>query len=153
MILYLVQHGEALSKEADPLRPLSETGRRAVRSVGAQLAVSGCRVAAIAHSGKARADETAAILADCLKPNSPAESRSGLAPNDAVAPLASEAESWGDDMMLVGHLPFMAKLAALLTTGDDSCDVVAFTPGTVLCLERSDGGGWRIAWMLRPELV
>ncbi len=33
MKLYLVQHGKALSKEADPQRPLSEEGIREVKKM------------------------------------------------------------------------------------------------------------------------
>jgi hypothetical protein len=29
--------------------------------------------------------------------------------------------------------------------------LVAFRPGSLVCLERNDGH-WEIAWMLRPEL-
>jgi phosphohistidine phosphatase len=53
---------------------------------------------------------------------------------------------------LVGHLPFMARLASLLLTRDPKAEIVAFQPGTVLCLE-GEGGTWRVAWMLRPELL
>ena len=153
MKLYLVQHGEALPKDADPARPLSDAGHSAARTVGAQLAVAGLRVGAILHSGKARAEQTAALLAGCLGTDRPAEPRGGLNPNDPVAPLAAEAAAWRDDTMLVGHLPFMARLAGLLVTGGDSPDLVLFTPGSVLCLERDDGGRWHMAWMLRPELL
>ncbi len=55
--------------------------------------------------------------------------------------------------MLVGHLPFMAKLAALLVAGDAEAALLDYRPGSVLCLERDDSGSWRIAWMLRPELL
>ncbi len=153
MKLYLVQHGEALAKDVDPARPLSDTGRSAVNTVGARLATNGLRVGAIVHSGKTRAEQTAALLADCLETERPVEPRAGLGPNDPVAPLAAEAASWREDTMLVGHLPFMAKLAGFLTAGDDSLEVVAFKPGTVLCLERSASARWHIAWMLRPELL
>ena len=153
MKLYLVQHGEALAKETDPARPLTDSGRAAVRRIADQLAGGGCRVGTVVHSGKTRAEQSAALLADCLAPDIAIEQRNGLDPNDPVAPLVSEAATWSEDAMLVGHLPFMAKLAAALVTGDESSDLVGFTPGTVLCLERGETHGWRIAWMLRPELV
>lgn len=153
MRLYLVQHGEALAKNVDPARPLSDAGRSAVRAIGLRLAASGLGVDSIMHSGKKRAAQTAALLADCLESARPVEARSGLDPNDAVAPLAAEAASWSEDTMLVGHLPFMARLAGFLIGGADSLEVVLFEPGTVLCLERSDSMRWRIAWMLRPELL
>jgi len=153
MKLYLVQHGEALAKDVDPDRPLSEAGRSAVRAIGARLAAGGLRVDWIMHSGKTRAEQTAALLAGCLETARPIEACAGLEPNDAVAPLAAEAASWLEDTMLVGHLPFMARLTGFLIGGADSPEVVLFEPGTVLCLERSDSMRWQIAWMLRPELL
>ena len=61
--------------------------------------------------------------------------------------------SWPADTMLVGHLPFMARLAGRLVTGDEHMEVAAFVPGTVLCLEPAAGDRWTIAWMVRPELA
>lgn len=62
MKLYLVQHGEALSKEQDTKRSLSEQGRREVERMANFLATAGVRVARICHSGKLRAQQTAEIL-------------------------------------------------------------------------------------------
>ena len=50
---------------------------------------------------------------------------------------------------------FLSKVAAAgrrLVTGDEHAEVVAFVPGTVLCLEPA-GDRWTVAWMVRPELV
>ncbi len=56
--------------------------------------------------------------------------------------------------MVVGHLPFMGRLASRLVAGSEEANVAAFQPGTVACLERADdGGGWALAWMVRPELL
>ena len=50
MRLYLVQHGDALSKQTDPQRPLSEAGRRHVAAMGNLLAGAGIRPARVIHS-------------------------------------------------------------------------------------------------------
>lgn len=71
-------------------------------------------------------------------------------PTDSVA---RDAAAWDQDAMLVGHLPFMAKLASRLIAGREDAGVVAFQPGTIVCLERSEQQRWAIAWMIRPELV
>ncbi len=59
--------------------------------------------------------------------------------------------------MVVGHLPFMGRLVSHLVAGSEKANVAAFQPGTVACLERAggdeDGGGWALAWMVRPELL
>ena len=64
-----------------------------------------------------------------------------------------ESERWTDDMVLVGHLPFMDRLAARLVVGREDIAVVAFHPSSCLCLERQDDGGWSVVWMLSPELL
>ena len=81
------------------------------------------------------------------------EAAEGLAPKDPVDPVLIEAENWSEDTLLAGHLPFMGRLAAALLTGNPDSDAVAFQPGSVLCLERSDKKRWRLEWMLRPELL
>ena len=152
MRLYLAQHGEALSADDDPARPLSEAGRRDVAALAKFLEASGLSVLRVVHSGKLRAEETAAILAPALAPTAPIESQVGLAPNDAVTEFARRAESWHADHLVVGHLPFMDRAVAYLVTGAETLGVVAFHPGSIVCLERDDDS-WRLAWMVRPELL
>lgn len=152
MRLYLVQHGEALSADDDPARPLSEAGRRDVAALAQFLETSGLTIARVVHSGKLRAEETAAILAPALASTAPIESQAGLAPNDSVTEFARRAASWYADHLVVGHLPFMDRATAYLVTGAEAPGVVAFRPGSIVCLERDDGS-WRLAWMVRPELL
>ncbi len=151
MRLYLVQHGEALTKERDPDRPLSGPGRADVERLADFLAKRGVRAQRVLHSGKTRARQTAELLARAL--GGDCERRSGLAPNDPTGDVAQEASAWTGDVVLVGHLPFMGRLAARLVAGREDACVAAFRPGGMLCLERGEEGGWEIAWMLRPELT
>lgn len=153
MRLYLVQHGEALAEQLDPARPLSEAGEADVRLLAAFLAGRALHVAQIAHSGKLRARQTAELLAGALAPPPPVAERPNLNPNDPPEDLARELAKRQDDVMLVGHLPFMGRLAALLVSGRPHDDIVAFTPGSVVCLERAGQERWSVAWMLRPELL
>ncbi len=159
MKLYLVQHAEAVPAEDNPDRPLSDNGRTDVRRVASFLAGS-VRVGRIIHSPKTRARDTAVLLAQALGPGGVVEeAASGLAPNDATDALARAIAGWSDDAMVVGHLPFMDRLASRLVAGSEEANVAAFQPGTVACLERADGdedsngGGWALAWMVRPELL
>lgn len=152
MRLYLAQHGEALTAERDPARPLSDAGRRDVEALAGRLGRSGLGVARVLHSGKRRAAETAAILASVLAPAGAIESVAGLAPGDPVQAFAARAAEWREDHLVVGHMPFMARAVAFLVTGREEPGVVAFRPGALACLEQ-DIGGWQLAWMLRPELL
>lgn len=153
MRLYLVQHGEAVPEEVDPARPLSEVGRSAVADVARFLAAGGLRVTQVLHSGKLRAELTAALLAEAVAPGRTPAARSGLDPRDPTDGIAREVAAWEDDAMLVGHLPFMARLASRLVAGREDAGLVAFQPGTIVCLERTEHQRWTIAWMVRPELV
>jgi phosphohistidine phosphatase len=153
MILYLVQHGEAVDKEIDPDRPLSDAGRREVATVADFLAVRPVPIDHIWHSGKPRAKETADILAARLAPHVQPQERPGLAPKDPVVPLRDLLGTYEDDIMLVGHLPHLAKLAGLLLAGDENQTPVRFAKGGVLCLIQDESDHWQIAWMVVPELL
>ena len=117
MRLYLVQHGEAVPEQVDPQRPLSAAGRREVEAIGRLLASAGVRSTRVVHSGKLRAEQTAELLAIACAPPSVVEAAAGLSPNDPVKPVARKIASLSADTMLVGHLPFMARLAGRLVTG------------------------------------
>lgn len=151
MKLYLVQHGAAVGKDIDPERPLSEQGVHDVKAIAGVLRNAGIRVERIWHSGKRRAEQTAAILARAVARAAAVEPVDGISPNDPVAVFAEDADVWQQDTLVVGHLPFMAQLVSLLTTGDTEQAVVSYSPGSVVCLERRDTN-WTVCWMLRPEL-
>jgi len=151
MRLYLVQHGEAVPKDVDPNRPLSEQGMADVERIATFLK-GRTNVVRVVHSGKTRAQETAEILAALIAPGKTIEPMSGLDPLDHVEPIAQCVRDWNADTLVVGHLPFMNKLIARLVTGNEEPGIAAYQPGSVVCLERGDDGRWAIAWMLRPEL-
>jgi phosphohistidine phosphatase len=65
MRLFLVQHGNALLKDVDPERGLSESGKQDVANVVAFLARGSVQVERIFHSGKKRAWETAELFRVC----------------------------------------------------------------------------------------
>ena len=153
MRLYLVQHGEAVDKGIDPERPLSGQGREDVSAMAGRLADAGIRVERVWHSGKLRADETAAALAKAVSQGRRPEAITGIRPNDDVAAFAQDADVWDQDTLVVGHLPFMGRLVAYLVTGDAEVPLVAYRPGSVVCLERDGGGDWLLQWMLRPGLI
>ncbi len=153
MKLYLVQHGEAVSKEIDPERPLSATGRSDVERLASFLGERSIQVARVVHSGKTRAQQTAELLATVVAPGGEVETTSGLKPLDSPGPCAFKLEEHPEDLLIVGHMPFLGKLVACLITEREDIEMVAFRPGTLACLERGEEGSWVIAWMVRPELL
>jgi phosphohistidine phosphatase len=153
MKLYLIQHGEAVSKQEDPGRPLSERGLRDVQALAALLGNAGVTVARVWHSGKRRAKQTADMLATAVLSGGRAESVEGINPNDPVGEFATDADVWDEATLVVGHLPFMSRLVSLLTTGDADTQLVQYQPGSLVCLERVDAEQWVITGMLRADML
>jgi phosphohistidine phosphatase len=104
-------------------------------------------VSVIRHSGILRAAQTASILAEYLAPLSATAQYAGLLPDDDPAIAKAEVEVANAPIMLVGHLPYMSRLASLLVTGDPERTVVEFSPPTMVCCVK-EGGPWKIAWKL-----
>jgi phosphohistidine phosphatase len=153
MRLYLVQHGEAASKEADPDRQLTGRGRADIEAMGAFLRRAGVWIPLIWHSGKARARQTAELLAAELVPMGSIEGAKGLKPNDPTEPIRNELVLRQEDLAVVGHLPFLSNLASELLCGVESAGPVQFQQGGVLCIERAESGPWRVQWMVTPDLL
>ena len=153
MKLYLVQHAKAASKEVDPQRPLTEEGRRDIQKVSAFIEPLNLCIDYLWHSGKRRAVQTAEFLAEVVKINKTQTIRDGLGPNDDVAVLRDELACAEQDVMIVGHLPFLSKLASLLLVGSESANTVAFKQGGIVCLRRAEENQWQIDWMVTPELL
>ena len=153
MRVYLVQHGEAHPEEVSPERDLTPRGRSDVERIATLLANGGVRVAKVYHSGKTRARQTVELFAGRLAPGITSEALAGINPNDPVESLVDRLRGWTEDVLVVGHQPFMGKLVALLVAGRSEPPVVAYQQGSVACLERDAEGRWVLAWMVRPELV
>ncbi len=152
MKLYLVQHGEAVAKEVDPVRPLSERGVADVEKMAQFLKRNGVGAERVLHSGKRRAQQTAGMLAAVLMPAAEPEPVAGIGPKDDVVAFSGKLADLSGDMLVAGHLPFMSQLVAWLVAGSKDHAVVVYQPGSVVCLEQQESG-WAIAWMLRPELL
>jgi phosphohistidine phosphatase len=154
MRLYLVQHGEARSRSEDPERPLTKQGREDVSRTAAFARQAGVNVDQIRHSGKLRAVETAAILAEQLKPTHGVVATPELSPQGDVGSIAELLDRETRPLMFVGHLPFMERLTGRLVAGDKECPVVRFQKGGIVCLERDPRlRSWSVLWVVIPELI
>jgi phosphohistidine phosphatase len=153
MRLYLVQHGEAKPEAEDPERPLTLSGTEEVKRVAGMLRKLQIKQPKIVHSGKVRAKQTAEILAQGLNISlSLVQGSPVLNPNDPVRPWAERIQKELDDLMLVGHLPFLEKLASLLLCGNENAKLVLFRYGAIVCLEQKEDKAWAIRWVLTPEM-
>lgn len=162
MLLYVMQHGEAYSKDEDPERPLTAGGRQTATDIGHWMHGGSVTVETILHSPKLRARETAEQI-QAVYPDAGLESWAQLGPDGAVDGFVLDlASAPGNAILVVGHMPFVQRLTGRLLADDENEALVRFSPGAVICLERNGldqiplsyyAGGWKVRWMLSPELL
>jgi phosphohistidine phosphatase len=146
MMLYLVQHGEALAEAVGPGKPLSPAGTRDMLALAHGFRVSAREVL---HSGKPRAAQSADILGQAL--GIKVRASAGLDPLDPVLPFAGMCEEWEESRIIVGHMPFLGRLASLLLAGRDEPQVLAFQRGGMACLEKTGPSEWCLLWTCFPR--
>ena len=152
MALFLVQHGKSLPRDKDPQKGLSEEGLAETELIAQVAKGYKVRVDGISHSGKTRARQTADIFEAALKPSGGIHEHIGLNPLDDVTTFAHTIDPT-EDIMLVGHLPFMERLTAYLITGSIEKPVFKFQNSGIVCLDKDlDTQSWVIKWTLMPNI-
>ena len=152
MALYLVQHGQSLPKDVDPDQGLSEKGVAETKRITGVAKNYQIKVGQIRHSVKTRARKTADIFASALNPIGGVKEVEGLKPMDDVAAFAASINP-DTNTMLVGHLPFMERMAAYLVTGSIDKPVFKFQNSGIVCLDQdSETKSWVIIWSLMPKI-
>lgn len=150
MTLYLVQHGKSYSREEDPERKLTNSGAVEVKQIADAAARNRVPVSSIGHSGKNRALQTAVLMAIALDVSDLRELR-GMGPGDDVE-LFVKNNPLEDNLMLVGHLPFLTELTSHLLTGTKGASPVAFQNGGIVCLDIINDR-WIINWILNSAII
>lgn len=150
MKLYLIQHGLALSKEEDPERSLSAQGKAQTQRTAEYMKSRSINVDAIWHSTKLRAVQTAEIIAEALACGE-IQARDDMNPLDTVEKLPEEILASNKDIIIIGHLPFLQKLATRLLTGSEESEIIAFKNSGVVSLNYDEK--WKIDWLVRPEYM
>lgn len=153
--LLLVRHADAGDPAAypgpDDARPISAKGRRQAERLGAFLAGHGVRPDIIVSSPKARAEQTARIVADAL--GMPVILDDRLASGFGTAELLDLLAAHGDPRrpMLVGHDPDFSDLASTLCGSD-----IDLKKGALARID-FDGppvaGSGRLRWLVPPDLL
>jgi len=147
-MLFLIQHGEANDANIDPERDLTPLGERHARGAGRFLALHRAVVERILHSGKLRAERTARVLAAELGAADKVAYRAGLLPGDDPRAMIAEIQALTPEgLVIVGHLPFLQRLAEELL----GCSVVRFQNAGIVALEEHPEG-WVVKWAVVPEL-
>ena len=153
MFLYLVRHGKAAAEGEDRSRPLTAKGIEEVTQVTQLLKKNPVKVTAIFHSGKKRAEETAEIIKEQLTLNCPLLIKKYFSPNDSTDFLYQEISHIKEDIMMVGHMPFLGKLASRLITGTEEPVVFVFNTAAVLLIERLSDMNWQVMFHITPEFL
>ena len=152
MALYLIQHGKSLPKDQDPDQGLSAEGIAETERIAKLAKDDGVAVSQIRHSVKTRARQTADIFANALNPEQGIQEVSGIKPLDDVAEYAADIDP-AEDIMLVGHLPFMERMTAFLITRSIDKPVFKFQNSGIVCLDKDpETQAWVILWSLMPKI-
>ena len=151
MRIFLVQHGLALTEEEHPERPLSPQGLEDVTRVAGFLSLfEKPKPKLIVHSGKRRAEQTAQMFGEAWQV-SDIHKADGLNPGDNPEVWMEKLQEIQQDILMVGHLPFLPKLASLLIRGDAEVETIRFRNGGVVCLEKAEDG-YKVLWHINPTM-
>jgi phosphohistidine phosphatase len=140
MLLTLVRHGDATASNnslGDAGRCLSARGREQARATGRGLALQGARLTHVWSSPLVRAVQTVELMLLSLDFDGVVETRDDLYPDSSprsllVALRSLEADA---DVLVVGHMPYMAGLASELL----GTHVSGFSTGAALRVEIGSG--------------
>lgn len=155
MEIYLVRHGAAHTKEDDPERHLNKDGLDQCHLSGRALRQLDIKFDLIISSPKARARQTAEIIAeeagypkDKIKVTETLEPTAS--PKDTTSYLNNFTEK--NNIMLAGHLPLLGKLVSELLSENTQISLY-FEAGAVCRIDVdqpfSHTGVFR--WFLTPE--
>ena len=146
MKIYLIRHGHAVEAEGslrDEHRYLSQRGRQALRQVGRLLREQGVQLDAVLTSPLTRATQTAELLAEAVDYLDLVEALPILCNGAPARLVAQELASRGAAVAVVGHMPSIAALGALLTSRPS---FPPLRPGQVDLIE--DG---QARWFVNPD--
>ncbi len=151
MRLYLVQHAKALSKEVDPERPLTSAGWKETKSMALFISeYIKLIVTKIYHSKATRSIDTAEILEEYLAPANGIEQLEFLNPNDPIEPFLNKLKTIHNNVMIVGHLPYLNKLSNFLLDLPPETESVKFCNSGLISLEKTEEK-WTLSWKISPE--
>ncbi len=145
MIAILVHHADAVTPAVDTRRPLSSAGHAEAEDIALQAKALGAAPAEIWHSGKLRARQTGEAFLRACSPFAAFRMMRGLAPDDDPALMRAALDAEACDVMVVGHMPNIARLAAGLAGTD-----VEFPLHGAVCFERATSGAWMERWRVMP---
>ena len=152
MRLYLVRHCDAVHPLEDAERPLSPRGRDQAARLADWLPRIVGHVDQVWHSGVLRARQTAETLAGALPDAPPVVQHDGFTPGDSANHAADLVRHEDRALMVVTHLPLVARVAALLLTGRRDVEPLVFHTGSVAYLH-GDSGAYVLDWLVHADVL
>jgi len=132
-----MQHGLALSEEQDPQRHLSPEGKAQIKRTASAMKEMGASFDLMISSPKARARESADIIAGTLSyPINEIEITDTLTPNSSPEDFIDFLAGFKDKerVFVVGHLPSLHNIALWLLC--ESCSInIKFEMGGILRID------------------
>ena len=145
MECFLVRHGNADVGPVDIERPLSIQGRFESRSLAQALLEKKVRIDHIYHSGYLRAFETAKIIAEEMDLTVPLEIGFSMGPESDPFYWRDELNHLKQNVMLVGHNPYMECLSSFLLEGK----AMKFGTANLLALHRLEFDKYKFLFMIK----
>ena len=161
MNLYILRHGIAVEPgtrgyETDADRPLTPEGERKLWQIAEAMGALELSFDLILSSPYLRARQTAEIVAEALKARKRLELSDSLTPDGStkkLVDLLNRLQPPPDDVLLVGHEPYLSGLISLLLAGDTTSAVVMKKGG--LCRLSTEslkhGRCASLEWLLTPK--
>ncbi len=154
MKVYLVQHGINYPVKEDPEKGLTEQGVSDVEKLAQFVSKMNLQFEAIFHSDKKRAAQTASILGKHLNHSLGVHETDFLGPNDDIGVWLNRIICTDGDPVIVGHLPFLDRLASSLITQDKNKQVLFFRHGGMICLEDENSNeDFSVRWAVTPDML
>ena len=161
MKIHVLRHGIAvvrgdLDVENDSERQLTPKGKRQLRQAVAAMKTMGLCFDLILSSPYLRAKQTAEIIAESMKLKKQLGFSNALAPDGSPKNLIrhlNQLEPEPENVLLVGHEPYLSCLISLLTTGRKDL-LMDFKKGGLCQLETETLSHDRCAtlvWLLTPK--
>lgn len=153
MRVYLLRHGDASTEYPEPNPALSERGQADITRIANVLAQQPLAIKYVFHSGIERAKQTAEIVVQAIAFKGEVEVFEEMQPYDAIDALASLLNQADEDILVVGHMPYLAHLLARMVTSNEQLDLLRFSKGMLVCLKRIESSNmWLIEWCFSPRL-
>ncbi len=132
MELYILRHAIAEDPaprkfKSDSLRPLTDEGRKKMKSIASGLLKLGFSFDVILSSPYVRTKQTADIVSDVFKTKKKPVLTENLAssggdPKRLIAEINKNYSSSGS-ILLVGHEPYLSGLVSVLISGSSNCSI------------------------------